>query len=187
MATHTLFGSTVPGTIDSADVGEVNLAVIFKSTSAGNITGVRFYKSSANVGTHIGTLRAMDTTLLGQVTFSGESLSGWQEMLFAAPIAIAANTQYQMTIYFPVGRYSRDSGFFNSEFSNPPLTGVADADTAAGNGQYGYGNSSTIPNASFGATNYWVDVIFEDTEPPSGNLLYPSRLDGLGYQFRGLE
>ena len=32
-----------------------------------------------------------------------------------------------------------------------------------GNGVYGYGSSLTLPNDTFNATNYWVDVVF--TEP----------------------
>src|SRR5439155_13536090 len=42
----------------------------------------------------------------------------------------------------------------------------AAADGAGGgNGLYRYGASSSFPDASYGATNYWVDVVFMTALP----------------------
>jgi len=55
----------------------LELGVQFRSDSSGYITGIRFYKSAANTGTHIGNLWNGLGTLLASATFTGESASGW--------------------------------------------------------------------------------------------------------------
>ena len=47
---------------------------------------------------------------------------------------------------------------------NGPLHGLRN-DAAGGNGVYAYGPNSTFPVNNFGATNYWVDIIFPITSP----------------------
>ena len=42
--------------VDSGDSSSVNLGVQFTADRNGSVTGVRFYKSAANSGTHIGSL-----------------------------------------------------------------------------------------------------------------------------------
>ena len=49
----------------------VELGVKFTSDVAGTITGIRFYKSAANTGTHIGSLWTADGTRLASATFTG--------------------------------------------------------------------------------------------------------------------
>ena len=44
--------SAVPGTVNAGDGSSVELGVKFRTTVAGSITSVRFYKSPANTGTH---------------------------------------------------------------------------------------------------------------------------------------
>ncbi|MDP4211956.1 MAG: DUF4082 domain-containing protein [Bacteroidota bacterium] len=46
----------------------VDLGVAFRSTTAGYITGVRFYKVTGNSGTHIGELYSITGTRLAQAT-----------------------------------------------------------------------------------------------------------------------
>jgi len=64
-AASTIWANTaVPAVID-ADAGAdspVELGVSFKSDVNGSITGIRFYKSSANTGTHVGNLWARQTS-----------------------------------------------------------------------------------------------------------------------------
>jgi len=56
-AQQTIWPSTiVPAAIDNGASGPLELGVSFKSDVSGTITGVRFYKSSANTGTHVGRL-----------------------------------------------------------------------------------------------------------------------------------
>src|ERR1700674_2061115 len=48
--------TTVPAAIDNGASGPLELGVSFKSDVSGTITGIRFYKSSANTGSHVGRL-----------------------------------------------------------------------------------------------------------------------------------
>src|SRR5438046_7558779 len=51
----------------------VELGVTFRADSNGYITGIRFYKSTGNTGTHVGNLWSSGGTLLASATFTGES------------------------------------------------------------------------------------------------------------------
>src|SRR6266508_244723 len=138
----------------------------FRSNKDGLVTGVRFYKGgAANGGTHVGHLWTIAGTLLGTVTFTGESDAGWQQALFQTPIPITANTIYVVSSFAPQGHYAADSGFFASfGVDTPPLHAFSNT-VAGGNGVFNDNPSGGFPSQSFNATNYWVDVVFVDTEP----------------------
>src|SRR5690349_17404887 len=51
----------------------VEVGVKFRSSVAGYITGIRYYKSAQNTGTHPGHLWTSSGTLLGSATFTGET------------------------------------------------------------------------------------------------------------------
>jgi WD40 repeat protein len=155
-----IFGSTVPANPSWNDSSAVTLGMRFRSSVAGQVTGVRFYKGTGNTGTHTGQLWSNTGTLLGSVTFSGETSSGWQQATFSTPINISANTTYVVSYHAPVGRYSVDRPALVSAVNNPPLKALADDEDGA-NGVYRYGASGLFPNtAPTTSTNYWVDVIF---------------------------
>jgi methionine-rich copper-binding protein CopC len=156
--------SATPSVISANDPGPVNLGVQFTASANGWVSGIRFYKGSTNTGTHVGSLWTSSGTLLGQVTFTNESASGWQEADFATPVPVTAGTTYVASYYAPSGGYSYDSAAFaSSGVTNGPLTALANSSASPGNGVYGYSGSPAFPNGSFNATNYWVDVVF--TEP----------------------
>jgi hypothetical protein len=154
----TLFEQGVPATPNVADAGSVVLGMKFSSTSAGHVKGIRFYKSSANTGTHVVALWTSTGSLLAQATVTGETASGWQEMNFATPVAIAANTTYVAGYLAPKGHYSANNQGFAAAVKSTPLTAPASATTL--NGLYAYSGSLVFPTSSYNATNYWVDVMF---------------------------
>jgi hypothetical protein len=80
----------VPGVADSGPDSAVELGVKFQSDVAGKIAGIRFYKATANTGTHVGNLWSSAGTKLATATFSGETASGWQQVSFATPVAIVS-------------------------------------------------------------------------------------------------
>ncbi len=165
-----VWGTTSPAGSASGDTAAVELGVKFRSASDGYALGVRFYKFPANTGTHVGHLWELDGTQLGEVTFTGETASGWQEALFATPIALTADTTYIVSYLAPVGRYAFDAFYFaGGGVENPPLRALADGEDGP-NGVYVYGASGGFPSSSFNASNYWVDVLFdftaEDETPP---------------------
>ena len=76
--------------------------------------GLRFYKAAANTGTHVGNLWSNTGTLLGQVTYSNETASGWQEADFSTPVPVKPNTTYVASYYTTVGHYSTNANYFAS-------------------------------------------------------------------------
>jgi len=152
-----------PSVASVSDTGAVNLGVNFTADVNGWIAGIRFYKGAGNTGIHVGSLWTSSGTLLGQVTFTSESGSGWQVADFPAPIPVTAGTTYMASYFAPNGGYAADSGAFTSaSVDNPPLHALQSS-VSVGNGVYGYSNSPAFPTATYNATNYWVDVVF--TEP----------------------
>ena len=151
--------ATLPLNLAENDTAAVELGVKFQSTVAGYILGIRFYKGTGNEGPHVGNLWSASGQLLASAPFIVESEMGWQEVRFAAPVAIEADTTYVASYHAPAGNYAADKGYFaQADALNPPLRALADG-VAGGNGVYAYGPSA-FPNQSFEANNYWVDVVF---------------------------
>ena len=149
--------SARPATATSTDSRAVELGVKFRSDAAGFISAIRFYKgSTANGGTHTGSLWSATGTRLGQVTFTSEAASGWQTAYFSSPIPIDANTTYVASYFAPLGRYSLDNDYFVAELASPPLRAPQGS-----NGVFSYGATSLFPTSSNRSSNYWVDVVFE--------------------------
>ena len=156
--TFSLFSSTaIPAVVNANAGAPLELGLLFTANRDGFVSGVRFYKGSLNVGTHVGSLWTSTGALLAQATFTNETAAGWQQVLFAAPVAIQANTVYVVS-YHSNGYFSYDPGFFNVTVSNPPLFAVSGAQ---GNGAYQYGASSVFPTTASGGANFWVDLVFQ--------------------------
>jgi len=158
--------TTVPALVDGGPDGAVELGVKIRMDVAGTITGIRFYKAAANTGTHIGNLWSSTGTLLGSVTFTGETASGWQQVNFATPITVTANTVYVASYHVNTGHYSADLNYFTTAgHDNAPLHALANG-VSGSNGVYSYTSASAFPTQTWNATNYWVDVLFK----PSASL-----------------
>jgi hypothetical protein len=156
--------TSAPAFIETSDTNAVELGMRFRSDVAGTISAVRFYKGATSPGPHVGHLWTDAGALLGTVTFSGETASGWQQASFATPIAIAANATYVVSYYAPAGQYAADSHYFATGRDTAPLHAPADSGTSA-NGVYRYGPSG-FPIDTYQASNYWVDVVFVPTGLP---------------------
>jgi hypothetical protein len=162
--------SMTPAVATSNDASAIEVGVKFRSSVAGHITGVRFYKGISNTGTHIGNLWTSDGTLLATATFANETASGWQTVTFANPIPITANTAYVASYHTDVGHYAADQLYFTAGYSSSPLYAYGNGEIAGGNGVYVYG--SGFPNQSYQATNYWVDVMFDISTPSAVSLVH---------------
>jgi len=160
-ATYTIFTSTATPTLaDAGPDSAVELGVKFRADVNGVIQGIRFYKSSANTGTHIGNLWSSSGTLLASATFTGETATGWQQVNFPVPVAVAANTVYVASYHATSGHYAADQNYFASAgVDRPPLHALADG-VSGSDGAYAYGATSTFPSSGYRASNYWVDVVF---------------------------
>ncbi|MEO8629341.1 MAG: DUF4082 domain-containing protein, partial [Betaproteobacteria bacterium] len=155
-----LFPATAtPTVVADADVRSIELGVKFRADSNGTITGLRFFKSTTNIGTHVASVWDSSGTLLGQATFTSETASGWQQMSFQTPIAITAGVTYVASYHANGGHYSDDTGYFVQGVDRGPLHAPANT-TQSPNGLYRYAASSVFPSTGFQASNYWVDVVF---------------------------
>ncbi|WP_211240771.1 DUF4082 domain-containing protein [Hamadaea tsunoensis] len=155
-ATVGLFPDTaVPTNTTWNDNGPIEVGVQFKSSVAGKVTGVQFYKGTGNTGTHTARLWSSTGTQLASATFSGETASGWQTVTFSAPVTLTVGTTYVVSVYEPAGHYSLDSNYFASAYTSGALSAPATS-----NGLFLYG-ATGFPTSSYNASNYWVDVVFQ--------------------------
>jgi hypothetical protein len=159
--TNTIWPSTATPSIQ--DVGAdspVELGISFKSDVNGYITGIRFYKSANNTGTHVANLWSTTGTLLASATFTNETGSGWQQVNFSGPIAINANTRYVASYHCNGGHYSvTPAAFATSGVDNAPLHALVNTSSTP-DGPYAYGSNSQFPTNTYNSGNYWVDVAF---------------------------
>ena len=166
-ATVSLWSSNATPTVpDSGDGHVVELGVKFTPSTNGLIEGVRFYKSPANTGVHTGSLWSSGGQLLATATFTSEegAASGWQQVMFATPVSVAAGMTYVASYHTNVGHYAVSRGMFTSSFSSGGLM------VPASGGVYRYGGG--FPTQSYQDSNYWVDVLFQPacaiTAPANG-------------------
>jgi hypothetical protein len=142
------------------DGRSVELGVKFKSTTPGQVIGVRFYKGAGNGGTHTATLWDASTRqrLSDTVPFENETTAGWQSVLFPVPVDIAAERTYVASYHAPNGHYAFTAGGLDNATNAPPLQSIAG--TIDPNGVFSLGATSQFPDQCFGNANYWVDVLF---------------------------
>lgn len=179
---NTVFGDWLPSTPDSGDGSATTLGMAFVPSADGFVSGVRFYKSAANTGSHTGTLYSSTGTVLATGAFSNETASGWQLLTFTAPVAVTAGTQYVVAYYAPVGRYAYSAYFFSpGPLKTAALTAIGGLGVA--NGVYGSG--STFPNQSYHQTNYFVDPVFTLASDAPLSALAVSPVEGAGSVLTG--
>ncbi len=169
---------------EEADPDAVEVGVKFRSDTPGFVTGLRFYKTAGNTGVHVGHLWTAGGAELAQATFSGESASGWQQVHFDGPVAIAAGTTYVASYHAPKGHYAAVDGYFSLVGADSaPLHALADG-VDGGNGIFKYGHAGSLFSGggpeTFGAANYLVDVVFEkeagtDTTAPKITVHGPAQ------------
>jgi hypothetical protein len=171
--TRTIFGEREPvATRSDPDTRSVELGVRFRADEPGWITGIRFFKTEDDTGTHTGTLWSEHGSALATGTFAGESATGWQELVFDSPVRIDRNTSYIASHHAPHGSYVHDPGGLARGATNGPLTAPADG-WGASNPVYRYGDGGGVPAETWASANYWVDVRFlgseqDPAEPTTG-------------------
>ena len=151
--------TTQPTIADADDSSAVTLGLKFKPSVDGFIRGVRYYRDTANTGTHVGKLFSAGGNELANVTIPTQG-TGWQSANFSNPVSVSADTTYVISYYAPNGHYSASSGYFNDPVVNVPLSSVGTGGV--------YANGNNFPDNSYLNTNYYVDAIFTTNEdgPP---------------------
>ena len=123
-----------------------------------------------------GTLWSSSGAVLATGTFTGESASGWQTLVFSSAVAVSAGTTYVVSYHAPNGHYSATSGFFanvvqpTGRCPRPERQRQVSRTDQAG----------SFPREAYGATNYWVDPIFRTGTPPDTTA--PDGVDGRAHR-----
>jgi hypothetical protein len=117
------------------------------------LTAIRFYKSTGETGSHVGKLWTSDGTLVGLVTFSGETASGWQEQALGTPIALTPGQMYVVSVSINDYYVVTLSGLASS-LTSGPLSSVADG----ANGVYG-STAGAFPTDTWSSSNYYIDAV----------------------------
>ena len=141
--------------------------------------GIRFYKSAANTGTHMGSLWTAGGQRLAQATFTERDRHRLADRHVRQPGRVTPDTTYVASYYAPNGHFAITPAYFypppapgpngGSTVDSPPLHALRNAGTTT-NGVFAYTAPSTFPVDSFNATNYWVDVqLHTDRRARSGD------------------
>ncbi|SCB08532.1 VCBS repeat-containing protein [Bradyrhizobium shewense] len=164
--------SNVPAQTSLNDGTPLEVGMKFTSSTAGQITALKFYRSPSDGSSDLLDLWTSSGTKLGSASFTNTSASGWQTVNLATPVTIAANTTYIVS-YHTNGAYAATNNFFANAFTSGSLTAPSSA-TSGGNGVYSYGGTATagiFPTNSFSSSNYWADVVFA---PSNGSNTPPT-------------
>lgn len=164
--TVTLFNNAVPSTPVDSDTTAVTLGVKFWSSQPGTIAGIRFYRGyKASSSGYTVKLFSASGTLIASARTGKDTCAVpcWEEVNFASPIPIAANTTYVAAYYTGNGRYADDQYGLTNGTTRSPLVAPASGQVG-GNGVYTY--STGFPTQVWNASNYYVDISFTPTAPP---------------------
>lgn len=152
-ATETFWGWSAPTkSYEAEDSAAVELGTQFKVKTTGSATGIRFYKTPGNVGTHTGTLWSSTGQRLATVEFTRETSSGWQAAKFDTPVTLRSGRSYTVSYFAPQGSYVMTQRFDGQSLSS---------NLEASGGVFQYGRQSSYPTESWRDSQYWVDVTFE--------------------------
>jgi hypothetical protein len=174
--TESIWGTSYSPTVNEEYKGETGqtfeLGVQFESNVAGVVTGVLFYKQRGTTGANIGHLWSSSGALLASATFSNETSSGWQEVNFATPVSIHANTIYTVSYdtgspnFYYDSEYFAKGGVTKGNLTAPASTTINNR--VLDNGVYNYGGLA--PNSSQYYANFWVDVEFSPSTSSSASV-----------------
>lgn len=152
---------------DSGISFPIEVGVKFRPDTPGQITALRFYKSTANTGTHVAHLWDSAGTLLASATFTNETPSGSQQVPLPAPVPVTANTLYVASYHTDAGHVAGDTWFSThpgyffdiTGVDATPLHMVSGAGPDAPNGVFAVG-ASAFPTRASQDVNWGVDVVF---------------------------
>jgi VCBS repeat-containing protein len=153
--------SNTPAQTNLNDGTPLEVGVKFTSSTAGQVTALKFYRSPGDSGPDLLDLWTATGTKLASATFTNTAASGWQTVTLTTPVNITANTTY-VASYHTTGVYAVTEPFFTADVTSGPLTAPSTTN-AGGNGVYAYGGTNTaglFPTNTFNSSNYFADMVF---------------------------
>jgi hypothetical protein len=178
-AAHT---SQTPSSADVNNGAAITTGVRFTVDVELDCAGIAFYVPGTNSGTYTvglyqttsdddpngsGTGTELATDSVGSGSVTGGT---WAEVLFDTPVTLSTGVVYTAARHASSGRYVSSSGAFTSATisgngvtllqdgtdPNPPGLG------SMRNGVFHEGASLAYPNSTFGAADYFVDIVLAD-------------------------
>jgi Domain of unknown function (DUF1929)/Domain of unknown function (DUF4082) len=149
-----IFLTDAPVTIAPGGGPTWEQGIEFSSSVNGEITHIRFWKANTETGLHIGHIWDANTHQeLGQVTFTCETASGWQQAALATPLPITAGVKYRVTYNVNV-LVAKTFNVVDTPFMVGPLTAWSSWFSTPG---------GTFPT-TFSGSNLFADVVFRQTQ-----------------------
>lgn len=173
---ESIFTSQTPAT-PLANDGASTLGTVFTVAVNGTIDGCRWFAPST---IPTGTVQALlyqftnDTTgtLLAQTNFGVITPSAWNTVNYGAPVAVVTGQRYVTCIFTPNNYCFTNFVFTSSPIVNGNLTAVQDNPGGnPHNGKFIQNATPAYPTNEFRQSNYFVDVLFTASTPPSGGAL----------------
>jgi 5-hydroxyisourate hydrolase-like protein (transthyretin family) len=150
---QTVFTTQTPALPNVTDNTAYELGMKFRSSQAGQVTAIRYWRAQSETGNHVGRIWAANGTLLASVQFGSETASGWQTQTLPTPLAIQANTTYVVSVNTNT-HYAFTNAGLAQPITNSDLSSVADGNNGV------FGSPGTFPTSSFQNSNYFRDVVF---------------------------
>ena len=184
--TSNVFTGQIPSNGANNDLQNLTIGMLFQSTVAGVINGVRFFRNPImTAGSHVGALYTSTGTLLASFALPAASetaINAWQDIPFTPAVTIQPGVTYVAAVFMGDGNYLFSSPTIDpgKDFSaggivNGNMIGVADNGATTHNGMYIYGNALAFPTSFFTpGINYWVDVSFTATPPNFADFVFNS-------------
>jgi hypothetical protein len=153
---QTLWGTSSPAGARTADndTSSVELGTAFSVHKSGTITGIRYWRDSAQPDKQPGALWTKAGELIASASFPASSRSGWQTASFGTAVKVKAGESFVVSYHAPNGKYAFTSNYSGSSAS--PDLAIPGNDA----GRYVYSSSTRFPTRSFQSTNYWVTPVF---------------------------
>jgi hypothetical protein len=145
--------SVRPAQRPDSDTDSVELGTSFRSSTDGQVAGIRFFRPVANTGRYTGRLWSDDGRQLATVSFTSDGTVGWQTARLDKPVPLQAGRWYVASYHAPSGRYADDQGYFASRTLR---SGVLEARA----GVYAYGEQPRYPTRTWRSSTYYADVLF---------------------------
>lgn len=160
-ASVTIWGDGAPSGFRIAhDDRSVELGTVFTAVVPGEVTGLRFYKTSGASGSHTGTLWDSKGRQLATLGFGRESRAGWQTATFDKPVQLVAGSTYVASYRVPAGgRYGSSVDYYGRSKSSELRV------ASRGAGVFTYEGRGTYPTSKWNASQYFVDVVFAPRTP----------------------
>jgi hypothetical protein len=134
------------------------LGVQIRVSEAQPLTAFRYYRDSAETGSHVGRLWNAQGQLIAQAEFADETGSGWQQQDLVDPVVLDAGSTYVASVnanaFFGLTRSGLADGIVVG-----PLESIV-----GNNGVFGL-SAGTFPSQSFDSSNYFVDVVVAGPPP----------------------